>query len=352
MGAKREDIYLALHKKMEKVGFIFEAEQTPHMQKRKEKELKFIHPSLVEKFELTGNKARATKFYVKPLSDSPNCEIGFVTGKSSSLFDTRIFPKANATDTHGDVPAWVNRQGDKALDSLLLAIQKYLYYGNNWSDEELEAAVISYMEMRKKALAGEKFIKKSYYADLAKQFNRTEKAFEFRMQNISYVYSSLGRDWVTGFKPAKNVGVKVAQRIEELINGIEESHSNLPATFQAQVDSQLSKTDIEIPKGTTSPEKLVTSVTQYKRNACVVAYVLKKADGICECCGNNAPFSKDNGELFLEVHHLKRLADGGSDTICNAVAICPNCHRELHYGGSRKKLLSQIYLKNERLESN
>ncbi|WP_444959398.1 HNH endonuclease [Microbulbifer sp. ZKSA002] len=38
------------------------------------------------------------------------------------------------------------------------------------------------------------------------------------------------------------------------------------------------------------------------------------------------------GEPFLEVHHLRRLADNGSVTITNAVALCPNCHREFHYG--------------------
>ena len=40
---------------------------------------------------------------------------------------------------------------------------------------------------------------------------------------------------------------------------------------------------------------------------------------------------KDNSP-FLEAHHIKQLAKGGLDTISNAVAVCPNCHRELHYG--------------------
>jgi 5-methylcytosine-specific restriction protein A len=32
------------------------------------------------------------------------------------------------------------------------------------------------------------------------------------------------------------------------------------------------------------------------------------------------------------VHHLIRLADGGDDTVDNAVAACPNCHRQRHFG--------------------
>ncbi|MFC1652495.1 HNH endonuclease [Planctomycetota bacterium] len=39
--------------------------------------------------------------------------------------------------------------------------------------------------------------------------------------------------------------------------------------------------------------------------------------------------------LFLEVHHLFRLADDGPDIPDNVAAICPNCHRELHYGADR-----------------
>ncbi|WP_413817679.1 HNH endonuclease [Pseudomonas viridiflava] len=33
----------------------------------------------------------------------------------------------------------------------------------------------------------------------------------------------------------------------------------------------------------------------------------------------------------MEVHHKIRLADGGLDTLENAVALCPNCHRATHY---------------------
>jgi 5-methylcytosine-specific restriction protein A len=36
----------------------------------------------------------------------------------------------------------------------------------------------------------------------------------------------------------------------------------------------------------------------------------------------------------LEVHHKIRLADGGFDTVENAIAVCPNCHRQCHHGRS------------------
>ncbi|MBE7567833.1 hypothetical protein [Acidithiobacillus sp. HP-11] len=31
------------------------------------------------------------------------------------------------------------------------------------------------------------------------------------------------------------------------------------------------------------------------------------------------------------MHRVRQLADNGSDTVTNAVALCPNCDREVHY---------------------
>lgn len=81
------------------------------------------------------------------------------------------------------------------------------------------------------------------------------------------------------------------------------------------------------------PRILTVTTTTYQRNADVVAEVLERASGICERCGAPAPFIRAaDGTPYLEVHHKKRLADGGEDTVENAIAVCPNCHRELHFG--------------------
>lgn len=68
-----------------------------------------------------------------------------------------------------------------------------------------------------------------------------------------------------------------------------------------------------------------------KRAKAIKLYALKRANGYCESCNNEAPFVKPNGEPFLEVHHLRKLSDGGIDDPENVAAICPNCHRRVHY---------------------
>jgi len=80
-------------------------------------------------------------------------------------------------------------------------------------------------------------------------------------------------------------------------------------------------------------EMKVVFATTFLRNPDVIAEVLTRAHGICEGCHAPAPFSRiSDGTPYLEVHHRKRLAEGGEDTVENAIALCPNCHRKAHYG--------------------
>lgn len=219
----------------------------------------------------------------------------------------------------------------------------------NWSREELAASVNAYIEMRELEQRGEKFVKKQYYEDLCKQFGRTPGAFERRMSNISYVYSLLGLRWVRGLKPLKNVGTNVLPVIEELILKHENLSLNLSLEFENQVSNLRSLKILKEPKGVAAPEKKSTKSISFNRDPKVVAWVLKSSGGVCECCNSPAPFKKHDGDFYLEVHHLRRLADGGSDKVTNAIAVCPNCHRELHYGCNRDTLVKKSYENISRL---
>src|SRR5258708_10626316 len=81
------------------------------------------------------------------------------------------------------------------------------------------------------------------------------------------------------------------------------------------------------------PTMVKITTTVYLRNPDVVAEVLFRAMGRCESCRRPAPFLRAADESpYLETHHPVRLADGGEDTVENALALCPNCHRKAHYG--------------------
>ena len=54
--------------------------------------------------------------------------------------------------------------------------------------------------------------------------------------------------------------------------------------------------------------------------------------------------------LFLEVHHINKLSDGGLDHPFNCAAITPNSHREIHLGANGKSLdenLAKLILEKE-----
>jgi 5-methylcytosine-specific restriction enzyme A len=72
--------------------------------------------------------------------------------------------------------------------------------------------------------------------------------------------------------------------------------------------------------------------TYYQRSADVKAYVLARADGVCEGCDSPAPFVRKNGTPYLEPHHTRRVSDGGPDHPKWVAALCPNCHRKIHSG--------------------
>jgi 5-methylcytosine-specific restriction endonuclease McrA len=103
------------------------------------------------------------------------------------------------------------------------------------------------------------------------------------------------------------------------------------------------------PKGQKTVPKVTETSDRFVRDPEIIAWVLEEAGGNCEKCGDPAPFRRDDGEPFLEVHHVRPLAEGGPDTTDNAAACCPNCHRQLHYDSGREKLRHDIIAKIIRL---
>lgn len=102
------------------------------------------------------------------------------------------------------------------------------------------------------------------------------------------------------------------------------------------------------------PEKKTvreSSRNYYERSGAVRAYVLKRANGICECCGSEAPFKNKIGEPYLEAHHIRRLSDRGLDDPIHVAGICPTCHRRIHHGVDGARIDEQLLTKIQKIES-
>lgn len=123
--------------------------------------------------------------------------------------------------------------------------------------------------------------------------------------------------------------------------GADNTRQFVEAAHEKAVSKNLEKSKEELLKTAAKKSKKgssskVTTTKVYDRDPEISAYVKKRADGKCDLCGSLAPFFDSKGNPYLEEHHVERLADGGEDTISNAVALCPNCHRKVHIVGTKE----------------
>jgi len=106
-----------------------------------------------------------------------------------------------------------------------------------------------------------------------------------------------------------------------------------------------------VKKSKPKPARIVHGV-YYHRDPNIAALVKKDAKGICDLCGQDAPFKNHQGKPYLENHHVLYLAGGGEDDVGNCVALCPNCHAKMHVLNSesdRERLLAIARGRHERL---
>ncbi len=99
---------------------------------------------------------------------------------------------------------------------------------------------------------------------------------------------------------------------------------------------------VDRPVGTLEPRCTSSQGIQFSRDPRVRAWALQRAEGRCELCGQPAPFLDKYLEPYFETHHIIMLADGGADTPDNTATLCPNCHRELHYGTDRQDKTEEL----------
>ena len=103
------------------------------------------------------------------------------------------------------------------------------------------------------------------------------------------------REW----KPDKNISAEIEQETEKYINA-------------------------------KTTKKEIRSVSYFVRSAAVMKDTKARANGICQLCEKPAPFRDNNGNPYLETHHIVWLSRGGEDSMNNTVALCPNCHAKMH----------------------
>lgn len=115
-------------------------------------------------------------------------------------------------------------------------------------------------------------------------------------------------------------------------------------------DNFVDQFDMPPPLGG-SAERREKKSAPFIRRPDVRRYVLLRANGKCEYCGEEG-FTMANGQVYLETHHIVPLHEKGPDSVSNVVALCPNHHREAHHGKSRADICMKLQAKLASLAPN
>lgn len=170
------------------------------------------------------------------------------------------------------------------------------------------------------------------------------------------VAKRLGQDWDetcdSRHRPASGGGTVTGEGLRRILKGLRTRAATEDQRFELQLEARLADKSVPVtkPAGVVAPTRVRGSAASFRRSVEVAEWVLKHAKGKCELCGNPAPFVRVTGEGYLEVHHVQPLAEGGPDTVENAVAVCPNCHRAAHHSKDADEISTRLrqYLTDRR----
>jgi hypothetical protein len=122
------------------------------------------------------------------------------------------------------------------------------------------------------------------------------------------------------------------------MNGHRELLARYQATIAPKPEPPTALDDLDAPPtGIGTPDRAKRTMHVFQRDPAVRAHVVKRAQGRCEYCRRQG-FLLPNGNHYVEAHHIIALAKQGPDTLENVIALCPEHHREAHFGTEAEKL--------------
>ena len=89
--------------------------------------------------------------------------------------------------------------------------------------------------------------------------------------------------------------------------------------------------------GSDTPGIKTAFAKSYARDPRIRKEVERRSKGCCELCGKSG-FQRPDGTKYIETHHIIALANEGEDRISNVIGLCPEHHREAHYGARQTEL--------------
>jgi 5-methylcytosine-specific restriction endonuclease McrA len=168
-----------------------------------------------------------------------------------------------------------------------------------------------------------------YIEDIRSRLNNqiTQEEIEFFYE----IYDAFGNS-ITSQPESDTTGEQ--ERADSAAESTEKSESE-PVITEPASDNELTDLRRKAERAATENPARDTSASPssaYQRSESIKQYAKARAGGNCEYCEEQAPFETPEGEPYLEVHHVDELGEEGEDSPEKVVALCPSCHKEIHYG--------------------
>ncbi|WP_083854439.1 HNH endonuclease [Teichococcus cervicalis] len=181
---------------------------------------------------------------------------------------------------------------------------------------------------------------KSIYNDI---YNKNDLCAKIRNRNGGYsVFVEIwDKNDPSEMDKLISEGIEILLKLLSIFSEYIFDESNLD--FQSKIQNSMSESSSIRLERIRSKEKQpvrrkIVQTTVFERDPDIVAEALFQARGHCQSCKQPAPFRRfADGRPYLEVHHIVPLSEGGPDSLDNVTALCPNCHRDMHFGPKARK---------------
>ncbi len=253
--------------------------------------------------DIVSNKELSQKFKVGNMggmrkSNSLNCLV-LISDKTKGLYEDKWYND----ELHY---TGMGKEGDQVLDGNQ---NKTLYYSNT---NGVELHLFEVIEPKEYVYRGIVKLSGSPYQEIQIDINNKQR-----------------KVWMFPLKPIVELSTLSFDEFQKIQNKKELSIFHMDYTKLEDI----AKARLMQRPGTQKISNMV-----YVRDPYIAAYAKRKAKGICQLCGNFAPFNDSEGKPYLESHHIIWLSKGGADSIDNTVALCPNCHKKMHIVNDEKDI--------------
>jgi len=192
---------------------------------------------------------------------------------------------------------------------------------DDWTHQQLAAAVDAYRWMQQRAVDGLKLNKTQLCSDLALAHGRTPKAWEYRMQNISHVLDQLNEPWIEGLKPAKNVGPEVTGVLIKLLKAAPPTAVSPATVTRLEQQRQLvNESGYFLPESVEDQrDRTLRSIVQRQGQREFRAALLEAYGSKCAMTGCGVVD-------VLEAAHIHRYMGKGTNIVANGLLLRADVH--------------------------